>query len=99
MNEKISVGNKYLYTTMGSEWMACQYSGISEDTKFLAGKSSIPLKYHFDTSTVFSASWNAFTLRVMKICGMILKQKMSLNIKSQFVSVFFNSLKAFSRTD
>lgn len=53
MNEKISAGNKYLYATVGSEWMACQYSVISENAKFLAGKSSIPLKYHFDTSTVF----------------------------------------------
>jgi len=45
--------NRYLYSTLGSEWMACQYSVIHEDIKFLAGKRNVFTKYHFDTSTIF----------------------------------------------
>lgn len=44
---------RHLYSTVGSEWMTCQYSVIYKDIKFLADKRSIFRKYHFDPSTIF----------------------------------------------
>lgn len=46
----------------------------------------------------FPASWKPFTGRITNICGMILKQKMPLDLKPSLFQYFSEILKAFSGT-